>query len=725
METTVKSPHAIFNMPQRLLVPLFQRPYVWNEEKQWEPLWRDVERVANHLLEIPRATPQPHFLGAVVFQQIPNPAGDFQTRTIIDGQQRLTTLQVMLDAFQAELSLLGAERPALRLQRLVRNDEEYCNHDQDQFKVWPTNRDRPAFYEVMSSPPPVDYDSLRHRAERLPTAHRYFAAQAGAWLAAGDTAEDVALRAEALERTVRELLQIVVIDLTPDENAQEIFETLNSRGAQLSASDLIKNFVFQRLLEEGAQTEDAYECYWKQFETAFWEKEVSQGRLVAPRSSWFLNHLLIARLGKQITGTEVFTRFKQFALHEAGVPMMELLRQIRRAASVYEQIVRGASVSDSSISRLDLFSYRTQAMDSDIIKPILLTLLDPEEEALPADLVVRALKALESYLVRRMLVRATTKNYNKLVADLIDELRHKPREQAAEIITGYLARQTADANYWPDDEEVTQELATLRLFQRLSRGRTRMLLEAIEDHRRGWDLPKPPSAEQRVPRGTLTIEHLIPQVWDANWPLGPGETAATRNELVHRLGNLTLLTQKLNSKVSNGPWLGVNGKSSAIDRLGTLLMNRDVVAESTAGWSAADVDRRTGQLATAILEIWPVPVGHKVNMRIRTPAPQTSVSIVDLLDAGFIKSGTRLVSSWTNAAGRSATVLADGWLETDDGATFETPSGAGKHVTGSVSVAGWHFWLDETTSRRLSDIRADYVAQFAVNEADSEPPTEE
>ena len=118
-------------------------------------------------------------------------------------------------------------------------------------------------------------------------------------------------------------------------------------------------------------------------------------------------------------------------------------------------------------------------------------------------------------------------------------------------------------------------------------------------------------------------------------------------------------------------------------------------------------------------------MGHKVNMRIRTPAPQTSVSIVDLLDAGFIKSGTRLVSSWTNAAGRSATVLADGWLETDDGATFETPSGAGKHVTGSVSVAGWHFWLDETTSRRLSDIRADYVAQFAVNEADSEPPTEE
>ena len=103
-----------------------------------EPLWRDVERVANRLLSSPHLVPQPHFLGAVVFQQIPNPAGDFQTRTIIDGEERLTTLQVMLDAFHAELSRIGAERPALRLLKLVRNDDEYCNHDEDQFKVWPT-----------------------------------------------------------------------------------------------------------------------------------------------------------------------------------------------------------------------------------------------------------------------------------------------------------------------------------------------------------------------------------------------------------------------------------------------------------------------------------------------------------------------------------------------------------------------------------------------------------
>ena len=196
-------------------------------------------------------------------------------------------------------------------------------------------------------------------------AHRFFADVAAEWIA-DDGEEQIGTRAEVLERTVRELLQVVVIDLTTEENAQEIFETLNSRGAQLSAADLIKNFVFQRLQEEGADTEASYESYWKQFETAFWEREIQAGRFVAPRSSWFLNHFLIARLGQPVTTQEVFTRFKTYALHESGVSMMELVRQIHRAAIVYERFAVGVGRSDSSLSALELFAYRTQVMDSDV-----------------------------------------------------------------------------------------------------------------------------------------------------------------------------------------------------------------------------------------------------------------------------------------------------------------------------------------------------------------------
>lgn len=125
--------------PQRLLVPLFQRPYVWNEELQWEPLWKDLERVADRLLQSAPGAPQaPHFLGAVVLQQLQNQTSDLQQRTVIDGQQRLTTLQLMLDALHAEIEQAGAKMPAARLVRLIANEDAFCTHKEDRFKVWPT-----------------------------------------------------------------------------------------------------------------------------------------------------------------------------------------------------------------------------------------------------------------------------------------------------------------------------------------------------------------------------------------------------------------------------------------------------------------------------------------------------------------------------------------------------------------------------------------------------------
>ena len=143
METQVRTPQMVFMQPQRLIVPLFQRPYVWNEDDQWEPLWNDVMRVAKRLIGEPGKRHQPHFLGAVVLQQVPNASGTMQERTIIDGQQRLTTLQLLLDALHRELKAAGAHQPAMRIETLVMNPQPVWERPEDQFKVWPTNRDRP------------------------------------------------------------------------------------------------------------------------------------------------------------------------------------------------------------------------------------------------------------------------------------------------------------------------------------------------------------------------------------------------------------------------------------------------------------------------------------------------------------------------------------------------------------------------------------------------------
>ena len=111
METQVRTPQMVFMQPQRLVVPLFQRPYVWNEENQWEPLWNDLVRVADRLIVEPHVKHFPHFLGAVVLQQIQSPTGLMQERTIIDGQQRLTTLQLLLSALHGHCLLYTSPSP--------------------------------------------------------------------------------------------------------------------------------------------------------------------------------------------------------------------------------------------------------------------------------------------------------------------------------------------------------------------------------------------------------------------------------------------------------------------------------------------------------------------------------------------------------------------------------------------------------------------------------------
>lgn len=720
METQVRTPQMVFMQPQRLIVPLFQRPYVWNEENQWAPLWADVTRVAERLLGDPHGKHQPHFLGAVVLQQVQNQTGSMQERTVIDGQQRLTTLQLLLDALHAELNAVGATQPAMRVEALVTNAEPFWERPEDRFKVWPTNRDRPAFNEVMGAAPPVAYSDLVSRSARLVTAHRFFGERAREWLVRnGD--EDVAERALALERSVRELLQIVVIDLTADENAQEIFETLNARGAQLTAADLIKNFIFQRLMESGVDVELAYEKNWKEFETGFWETEVSFGRIRYSRSSIFLNHWLIANTGEEIVAREVFTRFKLYSDHQAGSAMPELLEQVRRSAVVYRSFVEAAANFTGSIDRLGLFAYRTSTLESEVFKPLILLLLDPEQSPIPAAQINKALEVLESWLVRRMLVRASTSSYTQIAAELITQVRKSEREQAGDTVEAFFRNQSVVSRYWPDDDELRSELRGLLAYTRLRRGRLRMVLEAIEDHRRGWKGTTEGLGGQRVPRGKYAIEHVMPRKWIVHWPLGPSGTEAERDQAVHRLGNLTLLTGRLNSKVSNGPWAG---KRAALKEHDILKLNMDLLDAGGELWTEDSIRGRTDDLIQSIVEIWPVPVGHKSNFGAQSERPRHKIEVADLIGAGLLEVGTTLYARRKKHSHRTATVLPDGRIDVD-GVAYASPSGAATSISGKSENGWWFFLLSPATRKSLSDLWHEYVDQTAVDVDEADMPEED
>jgi len=708
--------------PQRLIVPLFQRPYIWNREQQWEPLWSDVVRVATRLLGM---DPQhrPHFLGAVVLQQVQNKIGSLQERVIIDGQQRLTTLQLLLDALHAEFQGIGALQAASRLEPLIVNQEAFWERPEDRFKVWPTNRDRPAFNAVMRAEAPIDYAAFVDSNARLIQAHRYFSESARSWLKEnGD--EDAILRSESMELAVRELLQIVVIELSADENAQEIFETLNARGAQLTAADLIKNFIFQRLVEAGVDVEEVYENQWQDFETGFWEKEIQTGRVRYARSAVFLNQWLVAKTGEEIVAREVFSRFKEFADFDAGVPMLELVRQVHQAALIYRRLIEGAATSSGDLSRAELFVYRTSVLESEVVKPFILHLVDPDESPIAPNQLDKALSVVESWMVRRMLVRATTKNYNQVMAELVVQMRKGDRSMAGDIVENVLAHQSGDARYWPDDEEIRRELDSLQAYRRLRGGRLRMVLEAIEDCRRGWVGRETALGGERVTRGKLAVEHVMPRKWPQNWPgANSQEEIEERDRLIHTFGNLTLLTGKLNSKVSNGPWIGVNSKRSGLNQHDVLILNRDLLERAGDEWSEAKIKERTRRLAETIIQIWPTPEGYRSGSA-QVARIKRQVDVADLLNGALLEVGQPLYPRSRNPLGLVATVLADGSLDVS-GQIYDSPSAAAQAVTKTPTNGWWYFLAEEgVTSSSLRQLRRIY-AEAMTDEAEDVDDVEE
>jgi hypothetical protein len=264
MQPNYSSIGQVFSAQTRYTVPLFQRPYVWTKEEQWQPLWEDVRSLAERVLDPPsHKQVAGHFLGTVVLEQLKTPAIAMPQRQVIDGQQRLTTLQLLLKA--AEHALLGTagevspeargtvELAAGQLSQLSRN--QFAASAEEQYKVWPTNEDRQPFMGVMDCEAELGVDG---DSGRMAEAYSFFRAEIAGWLAGRDDGR----AALALASALKDHLRIIVLDLDETDEPQAIFETLNAHGTPLLPADLMKNWL---LWEAGRQKVDQaslYDRYW-------------------------------------------------------------------------------------------------------------------------------------------------------------------------------------------------------------------------------------------------------------------------------------------------------------------------------------------------------------------------------------------------------------------------------------------------------------------------------
>lgn len=710
----------VFSRDIRYVVPMFQRPYVWNQTKHWEPLWEDVRTTTERLMRAldagdtinaAQAEEQtvPHFLGAIVVDQIPGQVVDIDARHVIDGQQRLTTLQLLLDAVQEVLSEHGSARDAKLVSKLVLNDEDVITRPDDRFKVWPTTVDQAAFRAAMAD----DVDPSGHRGSPIADAHRFFADEARTWLT---EAGDPDARGSALSTALHGLFQLVVIDLEPHDNAQVIFETLNARGTPLLAADLVKNHVMQQALSSGLDVEGLYHEHWEQFDGPYWRQEVKQGRLNRPRIDLLLDYWLELQSAVEVPAHDVFPAFRRH-LEDAGRDVIAVTRSLRGSGGVYEEL---HSTRDHTSE--GTFLYRWDILEAQVITPLLLWLFGRPEYELPSDQRRLALISLESYLVRRMVTRLTTKDYNRLFLDALAHLQDGDSSDAGTRLTEFLAGQTADARYWPNDAEFAEALLTEPVYSRLKRARLRMLLEAIED-----DLRSGKTEDEHVSRNKLTIEHLLPQAWTpVTWPLpGDDETAAEtvrRNTLLHTLGNLTLVTDKLNPELSNGPW---EHKRPRIEEHGVLRLHASF--RHANHWGEHEIVQRSKHLAERALRIWRHPTSEAVDVdnlastTLERLAPvaggsaqgsERAPSLLWMLQEELLEPGEVLID---NVPSRNATYEAtlddDGWITVPTGERFWSPSGASKHFHGRA-VNGWKRWrVPRLGDRRLLDLDEEFNAE--------------
>lgn len=240
-----------------------------------------------------------------------------------------------------------------------------------------------------------------------------------------------------------------------------------------------------------------------------------------------------------------------------------------------------------------------------------------------------------------------------------------------------------------------------------------MFLEAAEDQLRGYTSSRPSMTGSRVARQAWHVEHLMPQKWQDNWPVSDVAAESNRAAHIHRLGNLTLLTGSLNSRVSNGPWLGDAGKRGRLAEHDVFLLNRAVRNASEAGWTEELIDQRTKDLVDAFIATWPVPEGHVGQLKSRPTGDISSVWLKDLIDAELISAGTFLTARPGNWPITTCEVLPAGDLALD-GRAFGSPSAAAHHVRHGATN-GWWFW-HLPDGRRLMDVRAEYLDSQTIGQ---------
>jgi len=614
---------GLFERQQRYVVPLFQRPYVWTRDKQWEAFWQDISAKAEQVLLLGEYHPDinRHFLGALVLNSERPEGFQVPIKLVVDGQQRITTMQIVMLALRDFATYLKETSVVNDLALLTSNRISNIR-EEEIFKVWPTNADQNIFTSIYQSGSlsevkkryPLYFPLGKKTPDPRPTlveAYIYFYESIQDFVTPKkenglDDERDLTQASKLLKAVYDaflKLMEVVTIDLDEKDNPQVIFESLNYLGEPLLPSDLIRNFVFLEANRKGASVEELYERYWYDFDrpektgqSGFWKIEEHQGRLNRPRLDLFVFHYLTYLTGKELLITRLYKEFQSWWKKEPGRVVEDELSKMSEYSKLFARFY-----SPGGNTRLGVFFSRLQSMEMSTVYPLLLYLLSDEVKLSQDELNGMAVD-LESYLVRRLVCNLTSKNYNKMFLDVLIKLRSSS-DVNRQRLQQLLLEQEGDAGRWPTDDDFRLKWLNQPVYRTI-RSRVQMLLLALNQQMITG------KQEEMIVKGKLTIEHILPQKYkvdDYPFPAGTGMDESRlrleRDDRLHTIGNLTLLTTILNSNVSNGPFKAkrpeIAGQSAL--RLNAYFQNPNLGDR----WNENNIQERGEILFEVALKVWP------------------------------------------------------------------------------------------------------------------------
>ena len=442
-------------------------------------------------------------------------------------------------------------------------------------------------------------EQVDEASSKMSEAYWFFRSSVSEFLSNGAVVEQSKLISEAL----RNYLKIIVLDLDVSDEPQAIFETLNAHGTPLLPTDLIKNWLLWEAGKQRMDAESLYECYWQPFDRdhEYWRAKVGTGHAARARVDTFLQNWLSKETSEAIPTKHLYDRFLRYVApsgNEAATEIRPLMACIHDDALRFERIDRPRGTS-----RFDIFLERLKRIGVVVFHPLLLELIFLCEET-PEQLNAIG-ELLESYLVRRMVCGKQTRGYGSIALKLLSAVRAQSEKAPYEVILEEL-KAMEGADVWPTDNDFQHAWLNRRFYGQLRRDRVLMILQALES----WYQSDSNKTEPLMSFdwSQLQIEHIMPQAWEEHWPLPEDISGETRRENVQKIGNLTLVSSKLNPSLSNAPWKTIEnegGKRGGLHSNTILYLNRMLVDQFPESWTDKSIDERSSFLFDVASLIWP------------------------------------------------------------------------------------------------------------------------